>query len=216
MTVDTTQLHPAGGEVRNFQIHQGPTRTEGDVSLNRQFFTYEIDAGLVAGSLLSVMFTIERPAKDVWPYFKDFNLWQSQLSHFYSGVVGDLEGEEFFLTLDPTKRGYRYEVLRVIPEHLLVFSQPFPEPDEEISVPGHGVVSPGFHVFMLNEHDGKTVATILMQHASLMADASEAKVMTAEEALAPWSGMGVEGVRKWAEDFIPTLKSLVEEGGPVS
>jgi hypothetical protein len=98
-------------------------------------------------------------ARDGWK-------WQSQLSHFYSGVVGDLEGEEFFLTLDKSKRGYRYEVLRVIPEHLLVFSQPLPEPGEEISVPGHGVVSPGFHVFMLNEHDGKTVATILMQHAS--------------------------------------------------
>jgi hypothetical protein len=208
-------LHPAGGVVRNFQVHQGPTRVEGDLHLNRQFFTYEIDAGLVAGSLLSVMFTIERPARDVWPYFKDFNLWQSQLSHFYSGVLGDLEGEEFFLTLDKSKRGWRYEVLRVIPEHLLVFSQPFPEPGEDISVPGHGVVSPGFHVFMLNEHDGKTIVTILMQHASLMADPSEAKDMTVEEALAPWSGLGTEGVRKWAEDFVPKLRELIDEGAPV-
>jgi hypothetical protein len=216
MTVDSIRLHPAGGEVRNFEIHQGPRRDEGDLHLNRQFFTYEIDAGLVAGSLLSVMFTIERPAKDVWPYFKDFNLWQNQLSHFYSGVVGDLEGDEFFLTLDKDKRGWRYDVLRVIPEHVMVVSQPFPEPGEDVSVPGHGVVSPGFHVFMLNEHEGKTVATILMQHASLMADAAAGETMTAEEALEPWSGMGVEGVRKWAEDFVPTLRKLIDEGAPTA
>jgi len=54
--------------------------------------------------------------------------------------------------------------------------------------------------------------TGLMQHASLMADGSGASEMTAEEALAPWAEMGVEGVQKWAEVFIPTLKRLVEEG----
>jgi hypothetical protein len=217
MSADSTRLlHPAGGDVRNFQIHQGPERIEGDVKLNRQFFTYEIDAGLVAGSLLTVMFTIERPAKDVWPYFKDFNLWQNVYSYFYSGVIGDLEGQEFFLTPDPNERGYRYEVIRVIPEHVMVFSEPVPGPDEDVSVPGLGVVRPGFHAFMLNEHAGQTVVTGLMQHASLMADASGANEMSAEEALAPWAEMGVEGVQKWAEVFIPTLKRLVEEGAEAS
>jgi hypothetical protein len=48
-----------------------------------------------------------------------------------------------------------------------------------------------------------------------MADASEAKEMSAEEALAPWSGMGAEGIRKWAEDFVPTFRQLIEEGAPV-
>ena len=211
MTTDSTRLlHPAGGDVRNFQIHQGPERIKGDVKLNRQFFTYEIDAGLVAGSLLTITFTIDRPARDVWPYYKDFNLWQNLYSYYYSGVVGDLEGQEFFLTDDPNKVGYRYEVLRVIPEHVMVFWQPAPEPDEPISVPGLGMVPPGFHVFMLNEHAGETTATVLMQHASVMADASTE--MAAEEALAPWSEMGVEGVKKWAEVFIPKLKQLVEEG----
>jgi hypothetical protein len=126
-------------------------------------------------------------------------------------VVGDLEGEEFFLTLDPDKKGYRYQVVRVIPEYVIVISQPVPEPGEEISVPGLGIVSPGFHAFTLNEHGGETVLTGLMQHASLMADAASAKEFSAEDALEPWSGLGMEGVKKWAEVFIPTLTKLVEE-----
>jgi hypothetical protein len=81
-------------------------------------------------------------------------------------------------------------------------------------LPGFGGVSPGFHVFMLNEHGGQTVVTILMNHASVMEDSSRTERMTAEDALRPWCDetAAPEWHRKWRDDFIPALKTLVYEG----
>ena len=193
--------------------YEGPADDTGDVHLSGRYYTYRTDDGLVAGATTSIMFTIDRPVRDVWPYVKDFNLWQSQFNHHYSGVIGDLDGKTFGLGGDPEKaQHHRYKVVRVIPEHVIAVYQSFPEdPDEKTGLPGvQGPpgVSPGFHVFMCNEHEGKTVVTIFMEHAAY---ASRTQDMTDEEALAPWRdpGMLPEWIRKWRDDFIPTLKNLV-------
>jgi hypothetical protein len=67
---------------------------------------------------------------------------------------------------------------------------------------------------MLNEHDGQTVVTILMNHASVMERGSPTPHMTDEAALRPWRNEKAvpEWQRKWREDFIPTLKKLVYAG----
>jgi len=180
----------------------------GDERLHGRYFTYKTDAGLVAGCAISVTFTIDRPAKDVWPYFKDFSLWQKD--HYYSGVVGDLEGKTFSLSDKPNdaELPHYYRVIRVIPEHLIVIHQPIPETDIP-GMPGLGGISPGFGVFILNEYDGKTAITILMEHSSY---ASRTQDMSEEDALAPWREIMSDAQMKLRDLFIPDLKQLVYEG----
>jgi hypothetical protein len=170
--------------------------------------------GIVAGSNLSMMFTIDRPPNQVWPYFKDFNRWQS--GFHYSGVVGDLEGDTFRISLEADRPGpHQYKVLKVIPEYLIVIDQPVPAETEDVYyeglLPGMRGVSPGFHVYVLTEHEGKTIVTMISNHACLMEDSSRHHEMTEDEALRPWRERNIlpEGLRKWRDEIIPALKALV-------
>src|SRR5205814_964282 len=128
-------------------------------------------------------------------------------------VMGDLEGKTYAVSLEPGKFGeHHYHVLRSIPEHLIVVYQPIPpEGQGPAGLPGlgcAGVVSPGFHVILLSEHEGKTTFTTYMDHSSLMTRNPD--TMTDEEALKPWRGPGFapEWHRKWRDDFFPELKRL--------
>src|SRR4051794_30240256 len=86
------------GTVQAPTYYDGPADVTGDVHLRIRYFTYQTEAGMVAGRNTNEMFTIERPAKDVWPYLKDFNLWQNAYGFAYSGIVGDLEGGNFYIS----------------------------------------------------------------------------------------------------------------------
>lgn len=188
------------GTVRAPHFLEGPAEIVGDIHLHQRFFTYRLDAGLVSGKTFSVMFTIDRAASDVWPHLKDLNPWQNAYGHYYSGVVGDLEGKRFHISSTPNGPGvYHYNVVRVIPQHVMVLLQPVPQEAEAAGL------SPDCHVFSLHEHGGKSTVTVLMEHASLSHN------KTQEEALRPWREMAVESQRKWRDIFIPTLKKLVYE-----
>jgi uncharacterized protein YndB with AHSA1/START domain len=173
----------------------------GDLCLHTRLYTYRTGNKLVAGWTMSVTFVIERAAMDVWPHLKDFNPWQNAYGHYYTGVVGDLEGKSFRIGKRPDDpesfSPYEYNVLKVIPEQLIVISQPIPTGGR------NGGVSPGFHVFMLNEYDAKTTVTVLMDHAT------GTDGMTEDEALAPWREFAPEAQRKWREIFVPELKMIV-------
>src|SRR5882762_8384826 len=174
----------------------GPRDVDGNVQIHQRFYTEDTDVGKVVGKTLSVLFTIDTPAKQVWPHLKDFNPWQNAYGHFYSGVLGDLEGQTVILTDKSNEPGdYPYQVLRVIPEHLIVLSQPLSEDCRAVRM------SPDCHVFMLNEHAGKSIVTGLMEHASYFEGVSE------EETLRPYRTVAAESQRKWRDVFIPTLKN---------
>jgi len=196
------------GTVPARTYYEGPADFNGDERIHARYFAYQTDAGLVVGDTYSIMFTIDRPAKDVWRYLKDFNLWQNEHNHYYSGVLGDLEGKTFRLSNKPDDPGpHYYEVLKVIPEYLIVINQPIPADGSSAELPGLGGISPGFHVFMLNEHDGKTTVSVFMQHAA------RAETKNEQEALEPWREIvETDAQPKWREDFIRTLKRLVYEG----
>jgi hypothetical protein len=195
----TSTKFTATGTILAPCFYEGPAEVLGDVHLSQRFFVYKTDTGKVAGKTLNVMFTVGRSAKDVWPHLKDFNPWQNSYGHYYSGVLGDLEGKTFVLSDRSGEPGqYLYNVLRVIPEHLIVLSEPLPEESRAAGM------SPDCHVFMLNEHGGKTVVTCLMEHASFIRD-----VITDEEALRPWRDAAPESHRKWRDIFVPTLKKLI-------
>lgn len=191
-------------------FHDGPVHINDDVRLHVRYFTYQTEAGLVSGADFSVMFTIDRPAKDIWRYLKDWNSWMNPYGYYWSGVIGDLQGQVVRLSIKsapdepPKLHPNIYEVLRAIPEHLIVKSQPVP-PDGS-----NGGVSPGFHVFMLNEHGGQTIVTAVMEHATRTRD------KTVEEALAVWSDEksgAPEWLVKWRDVFIPTIKRMACGGG---
>lgn len=181
--------------------HEGKEDSDADVSIRTRYFTIETEEGVEAGASINVMFTIDRPAREVWPYFKDWNLWMNDYGHYWSGVVGDLEGGTF--SVGSAKGEYgpnRYNVIRAIPEHLLVFNQPVPDDGST------GGVSPGFHVFTLNERREQTIITGYMQHSSRTTGNS------VEKALAFWREQASEWQRKWRDALIPALKKLVYEG----
>jgi len=197
----TSAVTSGEGTPQSPRYYEGTAEIRDDVHQRRRYFTYRTGDVLVAGYAGSVMFTIDRPARDVWPCLKDFNLWQSSHRHYYSGVVGDLEGKTFRLSSEPNDSGpHQYDVIRVIPEHLIVISQPVPKDG------ANGGVSPGFHVFMLNEHGGKTIVTILLEHAIGTTDKTE------EQAVEYWRAMTPEFQMKWRDIFIPNLKKLVLQG----
>jgi len=202
------------GTPANPRYYEGPVDVQGDVQQHYRFFAYETEEGFVAGAEATLTFTIDRPAKEVWPYYQDFNSWQphhhysAPMIDLYSRADRDLGTETFALGPKPDDLGpARYQVLKVIPERLIVFYQPIPKNGMDPHIPGRVSVSPGFMVFMLNEHGGKTIANIYMDHAF------QTRGMTEAEALQFWRGENVvpEWVRKWRDDFIPTLKRLLYE-----
>jgi hypothetical protein len=206
---------PANGTAAAPNYYDGLDEIDGDVRQNTRLFTYRAEAGLIAGNRTSVSFTIDRPASDVWRYARDWNTWQNQSSHYYSGVLGDLEGGTFSLSLHPDdhERPHFYEVLKVMPEHLIVISQPANSGDETepTGLPGYPGVSPGFHVMMINEHGGKSEIHVVMEHAAVAARPADPAIDDAE-ALAPWRELLPEWHRKWRDEFIPNLKQLVYDG----
>ncbi len=194
--------------------YQGPIHVEKDVKLNRQYLTYVDDVGVVAGSLLSVAFDLQGSSADIWPQFKDFNLWQNSYGYYYSRVVGDSEGPGLEIAFESGGQAKgEYDVVRVIPEHIIVLSQPVPNEKimEDNRMPGDGGVSAGFHSFTLTSVGETTLVTAILQHAAVMAP--EAAGTSEDEVLAPWREYGEEGISKWRDSFIPTLKQLVESAG---
>jgi hypothetical protein len=196
-------------------FHDGRSYNDGDVHLRSRFFTFRGNDGLVAGKELNVMFTLDRPASEVWPYFRDPTLWQSGYGYNYTGVLGDLYsredlglGTETFDILvrkpgEPEFKGGPYILLRAIPEYLIVQFQPVPEDG------ANGGISPGFHVMMLNEHDGKTTVTINMEHATRTTGLSAEEAVAERRALAAQA----DGLDFWRDHFIPDLKRLVSSAG---
>jgi hypothetical protein len=181
--------------------------THDDLRISGRYFTFDTDEGLVAGATFDITCTIDRPARDVWPYFKDHTLWQDAYNHYYSGVLGDLEGGTFMLNTQPSDfPKHRYHVVRVIPEHVIIVNQPVPDDDYSVA-PGHpsGGVNPGVMVFMLNEFGGKTTVNIFMEHRF------RTKALTEDEALETFWFMP-DALLKWREVFIPALKMLVYDG----
>jgi len=201
------------GQIVARRYYEGLTYTQDDVQMHQRLFTNATSKGWIVGWDMNLTFTIDRPAKEVWSLLKDFNLWQNSYGYYYSGIVGDLYssvelklGEETFhlnirIPGKPEQEyPYKYQVLKVIPERLIVVFQPIPKDGS------NGGISPGFHVIILHENDGKTVVTVQMEHASRTPDVSE------DEAIDPWRNAHMPEVQKfWRDIFIPNLKKLAYE-----
>jgi hypothetical protein len=216
VTMSAGSTATAWGTAGAPRFFKGYTEVEDDVRLHGRFYTYVIDPGLVAGVTLSVMCVIDRPVSEVWPYYKDHNLWQNSYDHYYSGVIGDLgEGQRFTISMEKNgpPAGPEYEIIRNLPEYLTVFNQPpIGEWAKDSVMPGYGIVSPGVMSYGVDEYDGQSHVAVFMEHSSVVARPDEIEGVTEEQVIGPWDGMLSDGVRKWKEAFIPNLKELCYTG----
>jgi hypothetical protein len=197
--------------------YDGPTAHTDDISLKGRFFTARGDAGFIAGSVINVTFSVAAPIPKVWPIASDWNLWQNSSSYYYSGVLRDLEGQTFRLSVKPddTEMPHLYRMDKVVAEQLMVISQPvLTDKDLEVyPIPGFGGASGGYHVFNFTDYDGTTTITGYMDHGSVAARGADADTITAEEALKPWRESLPAGLERWRDGFIPTLRKLVAGAG---
>lgn len=149
------------------------------------------------GTIATMSFSVDAPVAVVWPIFKDSNLWHNAGGYYYSGVLGDLEGRTFRLSKAPNEDGpHQYRVIKVIPEHLIIFEQPGPWEGGALPYDGYGV-------YELSEHDGRTTVTVLMQHANRPGAQSN------EAAIGFWRPVVAAGHTRWRDVFIPTLRARV-------
>jgi hypothetical protein len=186
-------------------------------AIRRVVFSYRNGTEDVVGTKTSVHFTIDRPAKEVWPIFQDFNQWQSQIGYFMTGALGDREGDIEFLTGPKREnatidQSQALKVAYIIPEQAIVLHSP---PWEKVDKNGHRVGNrhEGKNVFMLTEVKGRTVVTAAMEHTfhyygpNSRSNASKGlaqKVQAAQEK----KKKGSKDL--WEKSFIPKLKELVE------
>ena len=186
------------------------------VTVRRIVFSYQNGMEEVVGTKTGVHFTLNRPVKDVWPVFQNFNLWQNHQGYFFSGAFGDREGDLEFLmgprekaSIDNTQA---FTVQQIIPEQVIVLHAP---PWELVNADGVRVGNrhEGKHVFMLNEVNGKTVVTAAMEH-SYHYYGPEAKTK-AEIGLVEKIKISQERQKNgkkdiWETAFVPKLKELLE------
>lgn len=188
------------GTVLRPKFYEGPSEALDDIYLHQRFFTYRSDAGLISGKTFKVRFVVDRPASAVWPYLKDMNLWQNPYGQYYSGIVGDLEGETVRVSGSPNDQGpHLHRVLRVIPEFLIIVSRTASAEEEKAGI------RPDYYMFILDEHEKKTTVTVLTGRACLCKDEPD------EKALLRWREMAKESHCKFRDAFIPELKKLVYE-----
>ena len=176
-------------------------------TMNINYFSFEETGITTAGINLSVKFTIDASAAELWPYFKDFNSWFNGYGYYFKGepgdgvAIGDMEGQ--MMRLGSSAKGpwgLAYTIDRVVPRHLMVFT--------EIPRRHDGFTAFGYHSMMLTEYEGKTLVTVFMQHAS------RSGIKSIEEMLAPWRQLEASVLTEennfWLDILIPKLRSLVK------
>lgn len=193
--------------------HVGVLGDDG-LTVRRTVFSYHDGDEEVVGTTTSVHFILEYPVATVWPFFQDFNLWQSGPGFSFSGEFGDKEGELEFLiyhqgqrdraTIDGTMA---FVVQQLIPEHAIVLHSPA---WESVDSKGNRLGSrhEGKNVFMLAEVDGNTVVTATMEHAYHYYGA-EAK-RTAAVGLKQRIKVAKARKKDVWESFVPALKAHLD------
>ncbi|MFK8021575.1 MAG: hypothetical protein AB8B86_17570 [Pseudomonadales bacterium] len=184
------------------------------LTVRRSVFSYNNGADEVVGTTTSVHFTLDRPAKVVWPIFQNFNLWQTQEGVSFTGAFGDKEGELEYLIYHVGNRekvsidnSMAFIVQQLVPEHVIVLHSPL---WERVGADGKrlGNRHEGKNVFMLSEVNGKTTVTAVMEHAYHYygADAKS----NAEAGLKQRLKIAQNRKRDIWEGFVPRLRQLVE------
>jgi hypothetical protein len=158
--------------------------------------------------VLDVTITLTHRVDEVWPIFKDFDLWMGRYGYFWNGVF-PADNEDKFVYLgnkagaNDTKYGTdgtrtKYIVRKVIPERLMYFDS-LPSP-----IPGKDGVWMGHNVISLYEEGGQTRIVTFMEHTWY------SETMTIDELRAEAKGALEGGTAFWRDYFVPDLNSAIE------
>ena len=168
---------------------------------------------LITNIRSDISFTVNRPVREVWPVFKDFNLWLQDLKYTDADgnevVQGDSEGETIYFSIRPNDITKKYwpdswgdftkfrkgiRVLKVIPERLLI--------TDAIHDETH---IGAYYIFTLHEDRGKTQIVLSGIYSPFESPKDDRdKINTSNEVLQ------LNDDSRWNEVYIPTLKRLVE------
>lgn len=185
------------------------------LTTRRTVFSYSKGTEEVVGTTTSVHFTINASAKEVWPTFQNFNLWQSQEGVSFTGPFGDREGELEYLMYQVGDRGkvtidrsMVFIVEQIVPEHLIVIHSPLWESVDADGKPT-GSRHEGKNTFMLSEVDSETIVTAVMEHAyhHYGPEAKEKSTLFLEKKIK----QNKTRKRDIWEGFAPKIKALVEK-----
>lgn len=161
-------------------------------------------------AMLEVTILVPYPARRVWPYVKNANLWMHRFGYEWDGIPAD--NEDRFVSLGNTgsandlKYGTggnrtQYVVRKVIPEQLIYQdSLPIRMLDKDAVWSGHNLTS-------LKEENGQTMINVFMEHTWFSETLSTEELY--QEAKGAMSGAAVGF---WRDYFIPDLLSLIETG----
>lgn len=199
------------GTVVDPNWYDGKDYNEEGFSIHFRNFTYMTKSGPVVGIVASIMFTLDVPSAVAWKYMKDFTTFEGEFGIRYTGVWGEMDtSEERELGQNTLQyQGSKGEwssvpsqVVRVIPQHLLTLYETIPADGSS------GGVSPGFHTVMLNDHNGKTVVTAIMDHAERLPNLTEQEAFD-RSMWGPGKYDQDASMKRWRDQFVPTLRKLV-------
>jgi hypothetical protein len=161
--------------------------------------------------LSPLKFSLDRDVMTVWKIFKDFNLWQEDIT--YSNVIGDqAEGEGTHLTIkrkfhDHYREAYRSDpsfdaptfkkvvmIRKSVPGQLLAV--------EALTSGGRAIES--YYIFSLSECNGATAVDAFMAYAPQWAPKENEGELWSTYAL-----ICKEIEERWKRAYIPRLRQLV-------
>lgn len=153
--------------------------------------------------VFDITWSVERPVREVWPIFKDFNNWQNGYGFYYDGVMGNEgNGNLVYLSNKPNNKGIgsAYTVRKVIPEHMMyIESMPTPTGVKDIVFSGHNVAT-------LKEENGVTHINFFMEHTWRSSEETEEELKKIAQSLTN------HGKLFWQEHFLPDLAKKLESG----
>ena len=168
---------------------------------------------LISTMAIEMSFTVNRPVREVWPVFKDFNQWHKDLQYTDNDgnevAEGDAEGQTVYVGVRPsglfekylpaswgrdflnTRKGIR--VLKVFPEKLMVTDATY------------GGTIGSYYIFALHEENKKTKINI-----SMIFSPQEVSKGDREKLIKANEDLRFNSDGRWNDLYIPTLKALVE------
>jgi len=145
--------------------------------------------------------TLNRTAKEVWPYVLNYTLWQD-FSHA-EHISGEEGGEGEVVLLKKEEKGleefppYYGRTLKIVPEKQFVWKT-YPRKLDDDTMDFSGIVD-----FRLKEVDGKTIFSYYFYYEFIAKGLSEQEIVSARDSY-------IESFHTVFSSIFPKLKNAVE------
>lgn len=228
----SAEIDPRKGDFANRPKDRAPARVgtikspnywdridfrEDDVAYKQKNYSYIGPKGAVVGLVSSLLCTLDRPSRDVWPFIKDFNSFEGpfgiryilpneelvawgdlydDVDHELGQQIWQYAGEKGTWKSGPCR------MLRVIPEHLIAIQEMIVKDGSPNNI------SRGFSTITVHEHVGKSHVAMMLEHAERLDAKTELEAL--EKSM--WGPKLYDysvSLGLWKDKFIPKLKELV-------